>query len=158
MVSTIIINYLATTGAFGGVTVGEVSSRYQTLFTPAGYAFLIWTLIYISLFGFALYQGRSLFTDAKNKVVSDIGWWFLYSCIANCLWVINWVNDYIFTSVLLMILLLYTLIQIILKTRMELDLVSWKKILFVWWPFSLYAGWITMALITNIAAWLTSIG
>ena len=41
---------------------------------------------------------------------------------------------------------------------MELSDVSFKKLAFVWWPFSLYAGWITVALIANTAAWLTKIG
>ena len=40
---------------------------------------------------------------------------------------------------------------------MKLDDLPMKQIAFVWWPFSLYAGWITVALIANIAAWLTKI-
>lgn len=40
---------------------------------------------------------------------------------------------------------------------MELDDLPFKKIAFVWWPFCLYSGWITVALIADIAAWLTKI-
>ena len=40
---------------------------------------------------------------------------------------------------------------------MELDDLPLKKIAFVWWPFSLYSGWITVALMADIAAWLTKI-
>lgn len=159
LISTIIINYLAATGAFSGVTVGEVSARYQTYFTPAGYAFSIWTLIYIGLFAFAIYQGLSLFNkNADDDVVLQVGWWFVVTCIANALWVISWVYNYTFVSVLIMILLLYSLIQIIYRTNMEMDIIPIKKIALIWWPFCLYTGWITVALIANIAAWLKKIG
>jgi hypothetical protein len=40
---------------------------------------------------------------------------------------------------------------------MELDDIPLKKLAFVWWPFSIYTGWIAVALIANIAAWLTKI-
>lgn len=41
---------------------------------------------------------------------------------------------------------------------MELQDASFKKIALVWWPFSIYAGWVTVALIANIAAYLTKLG
>jgi cell division protein FtsW (lipid II flippase) len=40
---------------------------------------------------------------------------------------------------------------------MELDDLPLKKIAFVWWPFCIYSGWISVALIANVAAWLTKI-
>ena len=40
---------------------------------------------------------------------------------------------------------------------MELDDVQLKKIAFVWWPFCLYSGWITVALVADSSAWLTKI-
>jgi hypothetical protein len=159
LVAVIIINYLAATGGFNGINVAEVSDRYHNLFTPADYAFSIWSLIYFTLFGFVIYQGRSLFKkSADDAVVLNIGWWFVLSCIANCLWIISWIFGYTGISVLIMILLLFSLIQIILSTNMEMELRSIKKIALVWWPFCLYAGWITVALIADIAAWLTKIG
>ena len=41
---------------------------------------------------------------------------------------------------------------------MELDYHPFTKYLFIFWPFALYTGWITVALIANISAWLTKIG
>jgi hypothetical protein len=40
---------------------------------------------------------------------------------------------------------------------MEMDDAPLKTIAFVWWPFCLYSGWITVALIADVAAWLTKI-
>src|SRR5690625_8033217 len=56
-----------------------------------------------------------------------------------------------------MFLLLFSLFRIVVNTRMELHDAPISTIAFVWWPFSLYSGWVTVALITNIAAYLTKI-
>lgn len=155
---TLILNYLSNTGIFNGNTMASVSAEYENLFTPAGYAFSIWGLIYLGLFAFIIYQGRSLFTPAPDDFVSRIGIWFIVSCLANSLWVLAWLYEFTGLSVLIMIVLLFSLVKIIISLNMELDDVPVKKIAFVWWPFSIYSGWITVALIANIAAWLSKIG
>lgn len=158
LIGTLIINYLSNTGIFNGNTMATVSARYQNYFTPAGYAFAIWGLIYIGLLAFVIYQGRSLFKKTANEwPVLEIGWWFVISCVANSLWVFAWLYDYTGLSVIIMIVLLISLIKIIINTRMELDDLPLKKIAFVWWPFCLYSGWITVALVADMAAWLTKI-
>jgi len=156
---TLIFNYLSNTGIFNGNTMSTVSATYDNLFTPAGYAFSIWGLIYLGLFGFTIYQGRSLFNKTKDDdLVSEIGWWFVISCIANILWIFAWLYDLTGPSVLIMVILLFSLLKIVIRTQMELLDVPLKTLAFVWWPFSVYAGWITVALIANTAAWLTKIG
>ena len=153
------VNYISNTGAIAGETMATVSSKYENLFTPAGYAFSIWGLIYIGLMGFVAYQALGLFSQrSKSDVTRQIGWWFVVSCAANVIWIFAWLNEYLLLSVLIMILLLFSLIRIIYNTRMELDDEPLKVIAFVWWPFSFYSGWITVALIANVAAYLTSIG
>lgn len=159
LIITVIINYLSNTGIFNGNTMGSVSAEYHNIFTPAGYAFSIWGLIYLGLFGFVIYTGRALFSRKESDPeLLKIGWWFVLSCLANSLWVFAWLYDYTAVSVLLMICLLLCLLKIIINTRMELDYHPFKKYLFIFWPFALYTGWITVALIANISAWLTKIG
>jgi len=69
LVITVIINYLSNTGIFNGETMATVSAKYQNLFTPAGYAFSIWGLIYLGLFGFVIYFGPFVRqTNEKEKV------------------------------------------------------------------------------------------
>ncbi|MEO8821929.1 MAG: hypothetical protein ABI366_00030 [Ginsengibacter sp.] len=158
IVSTIIINYLANTGAFNGKTVAEISGKYQNYFTPSGYAFSIWGLIYLGLLAFVIYTGRGLFKKVEDEwPVLEIGWWFVISCIANSCWLIAWLYDYTGLTVIIMIIMLLSLVKIILNTRMELDDLPLKKIAFVWWPFCIYSGWISVALIANVAAYLTKI-
>lgn len=154
----VLANYLANTGFFNGETMAGVSAQHENLFTPAGYAFSIWGAIYLGQAGFIFYQFKDSFRKKdRGNVVLQIGWWFVISCVANVLWIITWLYHYTFASVIIMIILLFSLIKIILNTRMELDDPSFKKVLLVWWPFSLYSGWVSLALIANIAAWLTKI-
>lgn len=158
LIITILINYLSNTGLFHGNTMKTISDKYFNYFTPSGYAFSIWGLIYLGLLGFVLYTGRSVFTKKEEEpVVLKIGWWFVLTCIVNSFWVIAWLNDYIGLSVFIMIVLLLSLLKIVINTRMELDYHPLKKYVFIFWPFALYSGWISVALIANLAAWLTKI-
>src|SRR5690625_2363556 len=159
LIAVIFISYLSNTGIFNGNTIASVSTKYHSLFTPAGYAFSIWGLIYLGLLGFVFYYGRSLFiaVGKEDDTVKHVGWWFFISCLANITWVITWLYDYTFVSVLMMILLLFSLLRIVVNTRMELDDVPLSKLMFLWWPFCLYSGWVTVALIANISAYLKKI-
>lgn len=155
---TIIINYLSNTGVFGGNTMKAISDKYANYFTPAGYAFSIWGLIYLGLLGFVIYTWRAINkTNPQVNIVSKISWWFVISCMANCLWVVSWLNDLIGISLIIMAVLLFSLLKIIINTRMELDFHPFKKYLFIFWPFAIYAGWVSVAVIANAAAWLTKI-
>lgn len=155
----IIINYTANAGIINGQTVGKISSQYDTPFTPASYAFSIWGLIYLMLAGFIIYQARGLFKQVDDdNFVMQIGWWFIVSCMANCLWILAWIHDMIGLSVLLIALLLFSLIKIIINTNMERWDAPFPTIVLLWWPFCLYSGWITVAIIANISVYLTKVG
>src|SRR5690606_26660991 len=118
---TIVINYLSNTGVFGGNTMETISDKYANYFTPAGYAFSIWGLIYIGLAGFVVYTGRSLFMKkGDDTLIERIGWWFVLSCVANSLWVVTWLLDYTGISVLLMFVILLSLVKIIVNTHTDL--------------------------------------
>ena len=155
--ATVAFNYISNTGAINGNTMSTVSAKYENLFTPAGYAFSIWGLIYLMLFGFVIYQAFALIGHERPKrMIAKVGIWFIVSCIANIGWIFAWLNEYIGLSVMVMVLLLFSLIMIILRGRLELDDEPLPIIAFLWWPFTFYSGWITVALIANIAAFLTA--
>lgn len=162
LIITLAINYLSNTGVLNGNTMKTISDKYHNYFTPAGYAFSIWGLIYLGMIAFVVYTGRSFFKNpndhnSENEVVLKIGWWFVISCMANSLWVVFWLYDFIGLSVILMVILLFSLLKIVINARMELDFHPFKKYLFIFWPFAIYTGWITVALVADIAAWLTKI-
>ncbi len=159
LVITIAMNYLSSAGIFSGVTVADISDKYHNYFTPAGYAFSIWGVIYLGLLAFVIYTGKSLFVknEPDDGIILKIGWWFFLTCLSNSFWILLWVNDIIWATVLLMIFLLFCLIQIIRNLNMEMDYHPIKKYLLIYWPFAIYAGWISVALIADISAFLVKI-
>ncbi|KAA3625790.1 MAG: tryptophan-rich sensory protein [Flavobacterium sp.] len=159
LIAVLFINYLSNTGVMNNTTIGEVSSQVNSLFTPAPYAFTIWGLIYIFLIAFVIFQSRSLFTRVNDDdFVGKTGWWFILSCIANCLWVYCWIYQYTGLSVLCIFLLLFSLLKIVVNNNMERWDAPLSVIAFLWWPFVIYSGWVTVASIANVATWLVKIG
>lgn len=157
-VIVLIMNYLSTTGFFNNNTNKTVSDRYHNLFTPAGYAFSIWALIYLALLAFIIFGIAVRNRSPQNNFIPNIGWWFIISCLANSFWIISFSFEWIGLSVLVMAVLLLSLVMIMFATDMEISDPPFQRVAFVWWPFALYAGWVSVALIANVAVWLTKIG
>lgn len=154
----VLVNFLGSTGSINGTTIAEISNANNNLFTPAGYAFSIWGLIYLMLLGFVIYQSRSLYKKVRDDAfILKTGWWFVLSCFANIMWIIFWLYGYMEFSIIAIFVLLYSLLKIVMNNRMELWDAPISVIAFLWWPFVFYSGWITVASIANIAAYLTSL-
>jgi len=152
----IVANALANILPINGQTTGEISDKYGNLFAPAGYTFSIWGFIYILLAGYVLYQ-LGFFRKGKtdSSLLNKIGVYFSISSIANTLWILAWHYEKLGISVIIMIMILYCLIQINrLTSKAKL---SRREKVFVRLPFSVYFGWITVATIANITAYLVSI-
>jgi hypothetical protein len=157
-VSVVFVNYLSNTGAMNDRTIGSISNNINSLFTPAGYAFSIWGLIYLLLLGFAIYQGRSLFINVKNDdFILKTGFWFIISCIANCAWIFAWIYEYTGLSCIFIFILLLSLLKIVLNNKTELWNAPKSIILFLWWPFVIYSGWVTVGSIANVSSYLVKI-
>lgn len=144
----IVTNILSVTLPLGGNSTGEISDKYHTYITPAGYAFSIWSLIYLLLAGFIVYQFRER-TGSRDSVTS-LGLWFVLSCIFNMSWLFLWHYLYIELSLVAMVLMLISLIVIYRKTRRVTDPTPGEKWL-VKLPFSIYLGWISVATIVNVS-------
>ncbi|WP_209402540.1 tryptophan-rich sensory protein [Pseudozobellia sp. WGM2] len=159
VILVVLVNYLSQALRLNDTTIGEMSARYDNLFTPAGYAFAIWGLIYIGLFAFAIFQiKRAHQEDKETNFIVQTGYWFATVNLLNTAWVFAFLYDYIGISVLIMLGILYALIQIILKTNMERWDAPIGIIAFVWWPICIYSGWISVATIANVSAYLTKLG
>lgn len=153
------VNYLSQVLRVNDTTIGERSAAYENLFTPAGYAFAIWGLIFLSLTAYVAFQLWRVFRGDKDSTfVEQTGYWFLCANVLNSAWVFAFIYDYTGISVLIMLGILLSLCKIIVNTNMERWDASFRVIAFVWWPISLYSGWIAVATIANIAAYLTKIG
>ncbi|MGM0410684.1 MAG: hypothetical protein ACQEQF_07945 [Bacillota bacterium] len=157
--AVIIMNFLANYLPLNGYNTGEISDMYPNLFVPAAITFSIWGLIYLFLFAFIIYQSKGLFNNLNKapKEINKIGWLFFISSIANIFWLISWHYLKPFISLLFMILLLITLITIYLKLNIGKNNYSKIKKWLISVPFSLYLGWITVATIANVSAYLVAI-
>ncbi len=158
LVIMLFANYAANTGFFSKVNVADISHKYDTLFAPAGYAFIIWGLLFLMVIGFVLYQWILVKRKDPDQYIEHTGIWFALGNIANACWLYCWLNERLGLSVICILLLLTSLVILTVKLRLELDDVAVRNIFFVWWPVSLYLGWIMAATIACIAAWLTSVG
>lgn len=154
----IIINSLANILPINAVNTGQVSDSYPNLFAPAGLTFSIWGLIYLLLAGYTLYQFGLFQKDkgaSKNKLFKKIGIYFSITSIINMFWIFAWHYNFISISVLLIVTILFFLIKI--ANILNKEKFSLKEKLFIKTPFSVYFGWITVAVIANIATFLVSI-
>ncbi len=154
---TLFVNYWVNSGAFNGKTVGDISAQYENLFTPADYAFVIWGFIYLWLLAFVGYQWYAWFKRKDDEALQKTGIWFMLANIANASWVIAWMSEMTGLSVIIMLVLLFSLIQLVLRLNLERWDAPFFTIAFVWWPICWYIGWIILATVANISAYLTSI-
>jgi len=148
----IAVNYLAMALPLGGRTTGAVSDNYPNIFTPAGYAFSIWGLIYTLLAIYVVYQLRCK-NDALVVKVNRI---FIVNAFLNAFWIFAWHYDYIWLSLVIMVGLLITLIQI--ADIFRSSTLTSKERWLVRLPFSIYFGWITVATIANVTVFLVYLG
>jgi hypothetical protein len=152
------VNYASNAGLFSKQTVADVSHKYDTLFAPANYAFVIWGFIFLMVICFVIFQWVLLKHNDPKNYIGKAGIWLIVSNLANALWIYCWVNEMLGWSVVLIFLLLLSLVVLTLNLRLELDDEPVRSILFVWWPICVYLGWIMVATIACVSAWLVSIG
>ena len=160
VILTIAVNSLANILPINGKYTGELSDKIPNLFVPSGITFAIWGVIYLLLILFAIYQSRDFIKKEKIEMpyLTKITPFFLLASTANIIWIFLWHYEQVGLSLLAMIVLLISLIAIYLKLNIGEEQVSLKEKMLIHVPFSVYLGWITVATIANITAWLVTIG
>lgn len=158
----VFVNYLANALPFNGKTTGELSDQYPNLFVPAPITFAIWGVIYILLLLFCIKQGKFFFTKNPNleteDLVSKMGARFIVSCVLNILWILSWHYEHLFFSVLVMVSLLLTLLDINRRMNTLPTYIEPRSPIIVKASFGIYLGWICIALIANVTAVLVYFG
>jgi len=147
------LNGMAGAGTLSGESIGLVANRHTSFFLPANYVFGIWSLIYLMLTAFTVYQALPGRWD--RPVQRRIGWWWAVNGVLNIAWVVLFSFSLFGPSLAIMVALLANLVLIHLRIAAEpgsLDL--WDRAL-VAWTFDLYLAWISVALISNTFQYLT---
>ena len=144
------------TDVIGGQPTAEVSDRFPTLFTPAGYVFSIWGVIYVGLIAFAAYQARN--APEADRVVRRIGPWFAINAVLNAAWLFFWGYELFWLSVAVMLGILITLIVIYERLGIGRTPAAMGEHWLVRVPFSIYLGWISVATVANVSVALVASG
>jgi len=100
------LNTLSITLPLGGKTTEELSDLYNNPFTPAGFTFSIWSIIYTLLLIFSIIPLVNYFRgkEKKNKLVEkNIGYLYALSCLLNGLWILAWQFQHVGFSVVIML-------------------------------------------------------
>ncbi|CAM3164949.1 tryptophan-rich sensory protein [Streptobacillus felis] len=143
-VITIIVNYLIATSKFPGLMSQKVvSNMYDTAITPIGFTFSIWGIIYLSLFISLLLMYKNNSMDRKVAILN------IFMLITNICWNILFGLSFIGLSVIAILIYWIILFGILRRYGIEKNIYSIS--------YGLHFGWITIASVVNIYAYLVSI-
>ena len=123
----------------GWVTQADISDLYFSKITPAGFTFSIWSLIYLSWLWLGIMQATWKEKGGKKAL-------YLSCALAlTVLWLVPWHFNFIGTSFLVMLLLLFVLAYLYNERK-------YSK--YFQWTLELFFGWIIVATIANFHALL----
>ena len=160
VIAALVLNTLANALPLNGVTTGRVSDSYPNLFTPPGFVFSIWGVIYALAIVFMIYQVRP--SQRSEAYLSQIGFLYLIGAVANTSWLFIFhysygVSQLFLVSLVPMAVLLLCLLSIYQRLGIGKREVPRNQKLAVQLPISVYVGWISLAIIANIASALNVI-
>lgn len=130
-------------------SAGGAFSADATLLTPATTAFSIWSVIYVGLVGYLVWQWVP--ANAANPKARATGWWAAASLLLNGAWLGVTQVGWLWGSVVVMALLVFVLGKICLA------LVATRpaglfELLALYVTFGLYLGWVCVAAVANVTA------
>lgn len=146
------------TGLLGGTPVqdqqGGALDQDGSFLAPAGPAFSIWSLIYLGLIAYAIWQ--ALPAQRRDERQRAVGWLIAATEVLNGLWLVAAQFTTLPVTVLTIFLLLAVLCVVFrrLVARPRGGIVD---AILVDGVTGLHLGWVTLASVANVAAWLTRI-
>ncbi|XP_032632446.1 uncharacterized protein LOC116822575 [Chelonoidis abingdonii] len=169
----VVLNAGAGSGAFKGVflnTVGNVSNKYNTDFTPAGWTFLIWNVIYVWQFAWLGYVLSGIcrrnelgwvYTEPDLLPISFYLVWILNNAI-NVGWLFLWDREYLIPALVLLAVLPFTCYIGLFISHRSLHIHAdwflkshkaelWLIRILVQNGIALYGTWTTIATLLNFA-------
>ena len=147
----VVITFLVGNGIPGTQSNEVLSSKYQTLVTPVGWAFSIWAIIFGSQLVFTIVQTHPSFRG--HRLVQDgVGYSYIGVCLAQATWGLVFGFEIINLSVAFMLLILYFLVRIVMnQDKVDRDDAHINRDFFLFvFPFRIHCGWIVAASLVNI--------
>lgn len=150
---TLVVNGLGATGLINGASQAEVSDTYHTLITPAGHTFSIWSVIYGLLIIATIVMIAKQKDGYYHQAIEAITPWFWLSSAFNMIWIVSFSYYRIGLSTLFIAGYLFSLVIIVKKLAAIHEPKRWLLPL----TFGLNTGWLFLATVVNIAAYLVQI-
>jgi len=123
---------------------GIYHSGKETYFTPASWAFGIWSLIHLLLLGYVVYQ---FFPNGKRTIIDGISWRFPLLAVLQSIYVNLWTHQHYIVAFIFALLVSSTVSHIYYVVRKHHASESINDELWVHLPFSLYHGFTTVLVI-----------
>ncbi len=154
-----VIGAFVGSGAAGGTPIqkaaGGALSADATMLSPAGPAFSIWSVIYLGLLGYAIWQ--ALPSQAAKTRQRRIGYWMLASLLLNAAWILSVQFGMLaISAVLIAALLVVLIVAFVLLQRIPGGTTA-DAILFDG-TTGLYLGWVMVATVANVTSLLVAAG
>jgi hypothetical protein len=150
----IALTYWSRIQPFNGQSMGYVSGKYPSLLTPAGYAFSIWGLIFLTLAIYAVWQ--LLPAQRTNPLPDAVAKPLTLVNVATAAWVVLFAYEHIAWCAVLMLIILAGLILTYGRAQYMVSgggAPKWASL-----PFALYLGWISVAAPVNVTIGLRALG
>lgn len=144
------------------VGVGVIGTRVEesaggslaadaTLLAPAGPAFSIWSVVYLGLAAYTVWQW--LPRAGRSELAQRTGWWVAASMVLNATWLLVTQQGWVWLSVLVIVALLLVLVRLALELAAMGEgagdaVGTW----IVRATAGLYLGWVAVATFANVAA------
>lgn len=138
------LTFLSQTGAYGA-TNAEISRKFQSLVTPAGWTFSIWGIIFSLETVYVVLQLLPAYCEAEE--VKRAGPWFVGTSLLQAAWSIAFGMEQIVLAQVLIVSIGLTLwrVNVELLAAKAVAAPSWFKSGIFHVPFAIHFGWLTAA-------------
>lgn len=147
------LNALAGAGLLFGTQTGAVSDAVPTGVTPAGWAFSIWSVIFVGVLVTAVWQALPARRGPRYDALAGP---FIAANLFNGLWQIPWLTGRFGLAALVIVGILGSLVWLYVRLdRMGLrGAERWTLGV----PTSLFLAWLSVATPLNVSVWLRATG
>ncbi|MGO2748023.1 tryptophan-rich sensory protein [Microbacterium sp.] len=155
-----IVTALFGSGLFGGRGIADAAggafASDATVLAPAGFAFAIWSVIYLGLLAYAIWQfAPAQAAKARHRAV---GYGVAASALLNAVWIMCVMAWRIAESFVIIVILLGVLLMTFVRACRRPRRGTVAEIVLIDGVIGLYLGWVTIAAAANLAAWLAGVG
>ncbi len=148
------------TGLTGGTSVrdlqGGALDADATLLAPGRPAFGIWSVVYLGLLAYAVWQALPSQRAAARQ--RSLGWWIAGTAVLNGLWLLTAQYGALWMTVVVIALLLIALCLAFRRTVTTAETRSpWLDLVLIDGVTGVHLGWVSLATVANVTAWLATI-